>query len=64
MSARRPFTLIAGAIFALMSLIHLYRLAAPFEVTIGPCHVPQWLSAVAAAVAGLLSAMLFRESRA
>ena len=34
----RPFTWIASAIFALMALVHLYRLVSPFEVTIGPCH--------------------------
>jgi hypothetical protein len=59
----RPFTWIASAIFALMALVHLYRLVSPFEVTIGPCHVPQWASAVAAVIAGGLSWMLCREAR-
>ena len=30
----RPFTWIASAIFALMALVHIYRLIVPFEVTI------------------------------
>jgi hypothetical protein len=59
----RPFTWIASAIFALMALAHLYRLIAPFEVTIGPCHLPQWLSAVAVVVTAGLSWMLCREAR-
>jgi hypothetical protein len=63
MGARRPFTLIAAAIFGLMALAHLYRLFVPFEVNIGGCHLPQWVSAVAVVVAGGIGAMLYRESR-
>jgi hypothetical protein len=59
----RPFTWIASAIFALMAVIHLYRLISPFEVTIGPCHFPQWASAVVAVIAAGLSWMLCREAR-
>jgi hypothetical protein len=60
---KRPFTWIASAIFALMALAHLYRLVSPFEVTIGSCRLPQWLSAVAAAITAGLSWMLCREAR-
>lgn len=63
MTRSRPFTWIASAIFALMALAHLYRLVVPFEVTIGPCHLPQWVSAVAAVVTAGLSWMLCREAR-
>ena len=42
----KPFTWIASAIFALIAVAHLYRLVRPFEVIIGPCEVPQWVSAV------------------
>jgi hypothetical protein len=59
----RPFTWIASAIFALISLVHIYRLVRPFEVQIGSCHVPQWFSAVGAVVAAGLSWMLCREAR-
>ena len=59
----RPFTWIASAIFALMALVHLYRLIRPFEVTIGACRFPQWASIVAVIVAGGLSWMLCREAR-
>lgn len=59
----RPFTWVASAIFALMALAHIYRLISPFEVTIGPCHLPQWVSVVAAVIAGGLSWMLCREAR-
>ena len=60
----RPFTWIASAIFALMALVHVYRLIAPFEVTIGSCQLPQWGSAVAALITAFLSWMLCREARA
>ena len=60
---KRPFTWIASGIFALMALVHIYRLIKPFEVTIGSCHLPQWGSAVAAIIAGGLSWMLCREAR-
>ena len=63
MTRSRPFTWIASAIFALMAVAHLYRLIAPFEVTIGPCHIPQWGSAVAAVITAGLSWMLCREAR-
>jgi hypothetical protein len=63
MNRSRPFTWIASGIFALMALAHVYRLIRPFEVTIGPCHLPQWASAVAAVIAAGLSWMLCREAR-
>jgi len=59
----RPFTWIASAIFALVSLAHLYRLIRPFEVVIGPCHIPQWFSIVGFVVPAALSWMLCREAR-
>jgi hypothetical protein len=63
MNRSRPFTWIASSIFALMALVHVYRLIAPFDVMIGRCHLPQWTSAVAAVVAAGLSWMLCREAR-
>jgi hypothetical protein len=62
MSTRKPFTLIAAGIFALMAIAHVYRLFVPFEVNIGGCHLPQWASGVAVIIAGGLSWMLYRES--
>ena len=63
MTRSKPFTWIAATIFALMALAHIYRLLRPFEVTSGPCHLPQWASAVAAVIAAGLSWMLCREAR-
>ena len=63
MNARKPFTLIAAAIFLLMAVAHLYRITTGFDVTIGGTMLPQWVSWVALAVTGLLAVMLFREAR-
>jgi hypothetical protein len=59
----RPFTWTASAIFALMALVHIYRLVRPFDIVVSGCHLPQWLSAVGAVVAAGLSWMLCREAR-
>lgn len=59
----KPFTTIAIALFALMALGHLYRLAAGCEVVVGGMTVPLWVSAVGLVVAAGLGVMLWRESR-
>jgi hypothetical protein len=63
MNRSRPFTWIASGIFALMALAHIYRLLKPFDLVVGGCHVPQWVSAIGAIVAAGLSWMLCREAR-
>ena len=63
MTARRPFTLIAAAIFALMALVHLLRLFTHFQVVLGSHVLPQWISIVAILVTGGLAVGLYRESR-
>jgi hypothetical protein len=60
---RRPFTWIASAIFAVMALVHLYRLIRPFDLVIASCHIPQWVSAVAVVITAAISWMLCREAR-
>ncbi|MCL6682909.1 TNT domain-containing protein [Sphingomonas alba] len=63
MNNNRPFTLIAALIFTAMALVHVYRLVRPFEVVVGPCHVPQWASYIGVLVPGALAWLLFREAR-
>lgn len=60
---RRPFTLIAALIFAVMALVHVYRLYRQAPVVIGSHDIPMWCSYVGIVVAGLLAVMLYRESR-
>jgi uncharacterized integral membrane protein len=61
---KRPFTLIAAIIFALMAIVHAYRLLTHFQIIAGSHTLPLWLSIVAIVVTGILAAGLYRESRA
>ena len=63
MSSGRPFTLIAAAIFGLMALLHVYRIATQFQVIVGSHTIAQELSWVALIVTVALSWGLFREAR-
>ena len=60
----KPFTTIAAAIFALMALLHVYRLFTHFQVILGSHTIPQAVSWVGIVVAGGLSVMLFKEAKA
>ena len=59
----RPFTLIAAIIFAVIALIHVYRLATDFQVILGSHTIGLHASWIAIVVAGALSFGLFREAR-
>ncbi len=59
----RPFTWIASAIFALMAVVHAYRLITHFQIIIGSHSIPMWVSIVAIIVCAVLSWMLCREAR-
>jgi hypothetical protein len=59
----KPFTTLAVFIFALIALLHLYRLLRPFEVVAHGMIVPQWVSLAGLIVAGLMALMVWRESR-
>lgn len=59
----KPFTTLAIIVFALIALIHLYRLIRPFDVVVHGMIVPQWVSIAGLVVAALLAFMLWRESR-
>ena len=59
----KPFTTIAAAIFALMTIAHVYRIATGFPVTVGSVSVGQEVSWVALVIMGVLAVGLFREAR-
>ena len=59
----RPFTWIASAIFALMALLHLYRLITHFQIILGSHTIPECVSVVGLVIAAGLSWMLCREAR-
>ncbi len=60
---KKPFTAIAAVIFVLMALVHVFRLAFGWEITIQGSVVPMWVSALGTVIAGGLAVMLWRESR-
>jgi hypothetical protein len=59
----KPFTTIAAAIFALMTIAHVYRIAMGFPVTVGSVSVGQEVSWVALVITAVLAVGLFREAR-
>ena len=60
----KPFTTIAVAIFTLMAIVHLLRLAFGWEVVVTGYVIPVWWSAVGIVVAGGLALMVWREAHA
>lgn len=63
MTRSRPFTLIASLIFAIMALLHIYRLFTHFQVILGSHEIPMTVSYLAIVVAAILAWGCYRESR-
>ena len=59
----KPFTAVAVAVFALIALLQLLRVASGWEVTVNGIAIPLWASVIACVVAATLALMLWRESR-
>jgi len=53
---------LAGAIFALVAILQLWRALAGWPVTIGQTDIPVWVSWVAFVIAGLLAWFGFTAS--
>ena len=60
---KKPFTLLAVLVFAIVAIIHLLRLVFGWEVTINGAAVPLWASVLGIVIAAGLAVMLWRESR-
>ena len=57
----KPFTSLAIAVFALLALLQLARVLLGWTVVVNGFAVPIWASVIAAAIAGGLALMLYRE---
>jgi len=60
---KKPFTLLAVLVFAIVALVHLLRLVFGWEVTINGAAVPLWASVAGIVIAAGLAAGLWWESR-
>jgi len=60
---KKPFTLVAVLVFAIVALVHLLRLLFGWEVTINGAAVPLWASVLGIVIAAGLAAGLWWESR-
>jgi hypothetical protein len=60
---KKPFTVLAVLVFALVALIHLLRLVFGWEVTFNGSVLPMWISILGLVFAGGLAAGLWWESR-
>ena len=63
MNTRKPFTLIAAAIFALMALVHVVRIVTHFQIILGNHSMPMSVSYFAIVATAVLAVMLYRESQ-
>jgi len=59
----KPFTKVAVAVFTVVAVVHLLRLAAGWQVTVSGFVVPVWWSAPGLIIAAGLAFMLWREAR-
>jgi membrane protein DedA with SNARE-associated domain len=59
----RPFTMIAAIIFAVIAVLHAYRLFTHFQVIVGSHTIAESISIVAVLVTAVLAIGLFREAR-
>lgn len=59
----KPFTLLAIAVLAFISLAHLLRLLFGWEIIINGTSVPVWISIIPTVVFAVLAYMLWRESK-
>lgn len=60
---QRTFSRVAGAIFFLIAVLHVVRLARGWQVTLAGWAMPSWVSWVALVVAGYLAYEGFRLGR-
>ncbi len=51
----KTYTRVSGMIFILVGLIHLWRIAMGYPITIGEAFVPVWASWVAVVVAAFMA---------
>ena len=61
--SQKTFTLTAGVVFSLITVLHVLRLLFGWEAVIGGWDVPLWISWAALAVSGYLAYTAFKLRR-
>ena len=56
-------SLLAVIVFVLVAIAHLMRIATDTEIVIGGSNIPQWISLVGVVVPGLITWLLWKESK-
>jgi hypothetical protein len=59
----KTYAAITSIIFALVAILHLVRILAGWDFTIGGWNVPTWLSLIGVVVPGILAIVGFRLSK-
>jgi protein-S-isoprenylcysteine O-methyltransferase Ste14 len=59
----RTFSVTAGAIFALVALVHLVRISLGWSIVIDNWSIPIWMSWIGFVVAGALAYLGLRAAR-
>ncbi|MDE3016257.1 MAG: hypothetical protein KGI29_04965 [Pseudomonadota bacterium] len=60
---QKAYSLIVGIIFTIVALVHVWRLAAGWDIIIDGWLVPMWVSWIGLIVPGILGFFGFRYSR-
>ena len=59
---KKPFTVVAVVIFAIVAVVHLLRFVLGWNANIAGTEIPMWASVVALVIAGGLAIGLWREN--
>ncbi len=60
---RKTFSLVTGAIFSVVAVLHLLRAVLGWNVVIGTFSVPMWMSWIVVVMAGFMAYTAFRLSK-
>lgn len=60
---KRPYTMIAAIIFAIMAVVHVIRLVTHFQIVAGSHQIPMWVSWPGVIIPAILAWGTFREAR-
>ena len=60
---KKPFTVVAIGLYALIAVLQLLRFVLGWEVTVNGLSIPVWASGIAFLVAAGLAAMVWLEAR-